>query len=78
MTIYQITLDGELVDTQPSHYERAMALLREAVTVARAHTAAVRMTPDERAAHPETWRLPELDLRTWYAKAGALVDEVDG
>lgn len=57
---------------------RALELVRRAVDVQRAHAAALRMTPAERLARPETWTLPTLDLERWYADAAALVDEVDG
>ena len=54
-----------------------IALVREAVAVRRAHAAAIAMTPEERHAHPETWRLPELDYEDWYARAEAAVAALD-
>ena len=61
-------------------YAEAGALVCEAVAHQRAHAAARAMTAEERQAHPETWRLPELDLRDWYQRAGRVVDvlESDG
>jgi hypothetical protein len=46
-------------------------LVREAVTIQRAHQDAIR--------HPETRpdRLPDLDLEGWYKRAGAAVDALD-
>jgi hypothetical protein len=57
--------------------EEVIALVREAVAVRRAHAAAIAMTPEERHAHPETWRLPELDYEDWYARAEAAVAALD-
>lgn len=54
-------------------YLECVLLVEEAVRIKRAHLAAVNMTPDERRAHPETWRLPELDLESWYGRAEAAV-----
>jgi hypothetical protein len=55
-----------------------VALVREAVMVRRAHARALAMTPEERAAHPETWRLPELDYEDWYRRAEAIIRSLDG
>ena len=57
--------------------EEVIALVREAVAVRRAHAAAIAMTPEERQARPETWRLPELDYEDWYARAEAAVAALD-
>ena len=54
-----------------------IALVREAVAVRRAHAAAIAMSAEERHAHPETWRLPELDYEDWYARAEAAVAALD-
>jgi len=55
-----------------------IALVREAVAWRRAHAAVLHMSADERQARPETWRLPELDLRAWYEAADAAVRALDG
>lgn len=69
--------DTQRADARVSAYLAAVALIREAVAHQRAHAAARAMTVEERRAHPETWRLPELDLRDWYARAGAVVDALE-
>ena len=62
----------------PQALDECVALVREAVAVRRAHAAALRLTPDERAKRPDTWRLPELDLVAWYRRAEAAVRALDG
>ena len=44
-----------------------IALVREAVDWWRAHREAMALPPEQRG------RLPELDLRSWYARADAAV-----
>jgi len=54
-------------------YVAAFGLVREAVEVRRAHHEALHMTPEERAARPDTWRLPE-DWQDWYRRAEEIVE----
>lgn len=49
----------------------ALALIRQAVYVQRAHISAIR-NPGDR---PD--RLPPLDLEAWYGRAGEVVDVLD-
>jgi hypothetical protein len=69
--------DTQRSDARVAAYLACVALVREAVAHQRAHAAARRMTSEQRQADPSTWRLPDLDLVSWYERAGAAVDALE-
>jgi len=52
-------------------------LVRWAVEWWRPHRKVIGKSHEWRMAHPEFDRLPELDLREWYARADAAIRRID-
>lgn len=69
--------DWERATRRVNAYLLCVELVREAVAAQRAQLAAVRMAPEERAAHPESWHPQALNLEDWYRRAGEANDMLE-
>lgn len=68
--------DMERAVLRVNAYLRFVELGCEAWDAHVAQLAAVRMTPEEREAHPESWHPKALDLGDWYRRLGETVADL--